>query len=101
RPPLFPYTTLFRSGDLGVLEALFAAKLENLAALLRQRFDRRVHSLLQFRSNHLVFRRRRARGVDRRNCRLARDDALMTDVIERAVAGRTEQVSSKSLLDLQ
>ena len=92
---------LERDSYLRVLETLLATELKNLATFFRQSVDSFAKRLLELGAEHLVLGRWRARGFYRRDCRLAGDDSLMTDVIERAIAGRSKQIRAKRLLDLQ
>jgi hypothetical protein len=75
--------------------------LKDFPAVVRKASDRLAHSALELDAKKLLFRGRSARGFERRERGFARDDSLVPDVIQRAIAGGPDQIRAKGLLDIQ
>jgi len=87
-------------GDLRVLQALLAAQLEYLAAVVGEVVNGVSHYSLELDPKHLIFSGGRASHFDRGCCCFARNDPLVPNMIERPIAGGSNEIRPEGLFYL-
>lgn len=92
---------LKRARNLGVLEAALATQLKDFPAILRKSFYRITYRTLELDTKDLFFRGRRAWRVEGRNGGFARNDSLVSNMIERPIAGGSYEIGAKSLFNYE
>jgi len=74
---------------------------KDFPAILGKPIYRVAYRTLELDTKDLLFRGRRAPRVEGRKCGLARDDSLVSNMIERSIAGGSYEISAKGLFNYQ